>query len=103
MRALSIIGASLTALSLAACAGTPPVEFRDREVIREVPVPFREPCPNEGQVPTLPNRVAAEHPTMPADPGERERILGAKVAELQGYAATADAIMRTCSTLPDSE
>lgn len=93
----------IAAIAVAGCAGmTPPVEFRDREVVREVPVPFREPCPNPEEIPDTPNRIAAEHPVMPDDPGERERILGAKVAELQGYAAVAEAIMATCAA-PRSE
>ena len=82
-------------LALAGCATTPAPE--PRIVTQTVNVPVRAPCPDPGDVPTLPRRVAEEHPTMPADPNEQARILGAKVIELFGYAVRADALLRGCA------
>lgn len=89
-----LIAAAALSLALSGCAT---VEYRDREVIREVPVPFHVPCPKPEEVPERPARVATEHPIRPADAGERERILAAKVIQWDGYGEVADAIMRSCS------
>lgn len=91
--ALILLGA---ALLLPGCTKTV-VEYRDRVVTKEVLVPVRQPCPEAGAVPVPPRRIAEEHPVRPATAEERERILGAKVAELQGYVAEADAVMRSCA------
>ena len=82
-------------LALAGCASTQTPE--PRIVTQTVNVPVRAPCPDPSDVPQVPRRVAEEHPTMPADPNEQARILGAKVIELFGYAVRADALLRGCS------
>jgi len=91
--------------ALLCCAGCfaqhPELQTRVQTV--EVRTPVRAPCPDIADVPALPRRVAAEHPTMPRLPDGSEdwhaisRILGAKVLELFGYADRADALLQNCS------
>ncbi len=82
-------------LALISCATTPAPE--PRIVTQTVNVPVRAPCPDPADVPTLPRRIAEEHPAMPADPNEQARILAAKVIELFGYGVRADALLRACA------
>jgi hypothetical protein len=93
IRTLLLLGA---AIALPGCTETV-TEYRDRIVTKEVFVPVRAPCPERKDVPVVPGQISDEHPIRPTDPVERERILAGKVAELQGYAASADAIMKVCS------
>lgn len=102
------------ALCAAACAQQPPPVEIQTAVPADQPVAAppaaaapvaapRVPCPNPADIPAVPARVAAQHPTMPRRPDgsvdwqEVSRILGAKIIELFAYVGPADAIMRTCS------
>lgn len=96
------VGSALLLLLLGGCAATatPP---REVTVIKEVPVPYHQPCPAEADKPVVPKRVAEENPAMPKlsdgspDWHGISRILGSKVLELFGYAGEADAVIQECS------
>ena len=91
---LMIVCALVIVAALAACQ-TPAV--REVTVTKEVPAPYAAPCPKPEDKPIRPKRVAEDHPTMPADPGEQARILAAKLLEWLTYGDAADGVMTACS------
>lgn len=102
---------ALTIALLAAGAmlsGCTKPDVREVTVIKEVPVPYHQPCPAAADKPVVPKRVAEEHPSMPAPKdgtmqaaldaaNAQVRILAGKVLELFGYADEADGVMTACS------
>lgn len=93
----SLIGLLMAAaFTLSGCASTAPA-VREVTVVKEVPVPFHQPCPKAEEVPVVPKRVAEEHPAMPPSVDDQVKILAAKVLELFGYADVADAELTACS------
>lgn len=109
--AVWLIVLALPALLLAGCSSThtPPVE---RIVMKEVPVPYFQPCPAEKDIPVVPTSVHDEYPTMPqakdrqaidqllGAAAARERILAAKILEYRTYAEHADAVLHACAAAP---
>lgn len=97
--------ALLAAGALLAGCTTPDV--REVTVIKEVPVPYHQPCPKAEDKPVVPKRVAEEHPMPVPKDGSMQaaldaanaqvRILAGKVLELFGYADEADGVMTACS------
>ena len=100
--ALILVLIAAGAILLSGCTPRRP-ELQTRVQTVEVDRPIHAPCPARSDVPAVPRRVAEDHPTMPRVPDGSpdwqavSRILGAKVIELFGYIAQADAIMRACS------
>lgn len=91
---VGIVLALLAAFLLTGCATdhTP-----GPTVYKQVLVPVHAACPKPADKPVVPKHVADEHPAMPADPDQRDRILAAKILELFGYADKADGVMDACS------
>lgn len=87
-------------LALVGCATTPPPV--ERVVIKEVPVPYHQPCPKASDLPQVPARVASET-AVPRDAAGNtdwlavSRVLGAKVLEWITYGEKADGLLSACS------
>ena len=84
----------LAALALSACAARQPaVEIRTVEV----PVLRVETCFNASDLPKVPSGL----PKRPSTVSSALDVAIAKVIELQGYAAKADALLKICAKKED--